>query len=137
MARRFAALALVLFVGAAPAAADICAANCAEDARHVTHQVDASQHVATHLSLHHHATTDAAAAVGTAVVRAVPHTCASQEAFTTQSRETLRVSLEKPVPLVVEVVSFASVVRFASRATAVDGRHGPPSPAHTIFALRI
>jgi hypothetical protein len=136
MVRRFAVLALVVIVGAAPAAADICAANCAGKAGHVAHAAAAS-HLDAHVSHQHHATIDTALPVGTAVVRGVPHTCASQDAFVTQSREPLRVALDRPVPLAVEVSSFVPVVRTVFRATAVDDRHGPPGPAHTISPLRI
>ena len=136
MARRGAAVALMLFLAAAPAAADICAGSCAQHTSHVAHKADASADVATH-GTHHHATTDAATPAVMTVVQGVPHTCASQQVFVTRSHEALRVSLEKRVPLAIEVFSFVPAARNTSRAIPLDGRHGPPGIADTITALRI
>jgi hypothetical protein len=137
MARRLAALALVLFVAAAPAAADICAANCAEQASHTPNTAADTHGVAEHMSHHHHAAAAVPAApIPTSGVRDVLHTCSSRDAVVTQSREPLCVSLEK-LPAVGEAFAFVPVATTVFRMIAVDGRHGPPDPVHTVSPLRI
>jgi len=137
MVRRLVGIALALLVAAAPAVADVCAANCAEHASHSVHAsavpTDGVQHASHH---HHHSVADAATPMTTVGMRGVPHACASADTLATQSRESVRVGLEKLSALVASIVVPPPAAM--PRATPmVDGRHGPPGPVRTIAPLRI
>jgi hypothetical protein len=126
MVRRLVSIALTFLVAAVPAAADMCAAQCAEHASEVR---DASHH-----QHHHHA--GAAKPMTVAGMQGLPHTCASADPLAAQSRESLRIAPDKSSVLVAApLASPPPAVPLAARL--LDDRHGPPRPVRTIAPLRI
>lgn len=138
MARRIIGIALALFVAAAPAAAELCAADCAEHARHFANPSvvpvdDVAQHASHH---HHHPASRVATPMTSAGVRSVPHTCGLADTLATQSRETVRTAVEKSATLLAAIFVPAPVATPLA-GFVVAGRHGPPGPVRTIAPLRI